>query len=249
MRNPIMKRALPCVAALQLALCAGCAPPEPRRRPPVEPSSTPATSVAATAEPPCVERQLDADHDDVPDVCDWCPRNPGVNLPNHRHGRGCPYIDQFTPSAAFLFGAHVVFDKNESALSADASKTLAALAAEMKRHPHETYFVVGYTDPGEHDREPLSERRAMAVMDELVGLGVERERLTAHGAADRDPVLQTHYLKGTSAPARRVEFDVTFDDARERIWNADTQKVEFRPKPDLPCDVQDTEQLPCTTGP
>jgi hypothetical protein len=40
----------------------------------------------------------DADRDGAKDACDHCPLEPGINRPDHPHGRGCPYIDAFGAS-------------------------------------------------------------------------------------------------------------------------------------------------------
>ena len=57
----------------------------------------------------------------------------------------------------------------------------------------------------------LSERRAAAVHDYLVGKGISLKRLSSHGYGDTKPVASNKTAKGKELN-RRVEFVVTFEE-------------------------------------
>ena len=81
----------------------------------------------------------------------------------------------------------VLFDTGRATVRHGASNNMAKLAAFFQRNPDRRASIEGYTDDVGSDATNLnlSERRATAVMSELVSLGVPSDRLTmrAHGKA------------------------------------------------------------------
>ncbi len=105
----------------------------------------------------------------------------------------------------------VLFQLDSARVTSDGKQLLSEVAGWLKRHP-----TSGPVEVGGHCDErgtatynqELSQRRAEAVVDTLVGYGVPRERLTARGYGETRPVLRP----GQASPEdvhtanRRVEF-------------------------------------------
>jgi outer membrane protein OmpA-like peptidoglycan-associated protein len=107
----------------------------------------------------------------------------------------------------------VLFDFDEADIRPDAAETLAEVAEVIEYHEGATIEVLGHTD-GRGDaayNQELSERRAQAVLDELVGAhGVERGRLEPRGYGATRPVAAEQRSGGGDDPDgrqrnRRVE--------------------------------------------
>ena len=91
-------------------------------------------------------------------------------------------------------------------------RTIARLADIVKACPGTRVEVEGHTDSeGIPERnQPLSERRAQAVVDSLIEAGVPAERLTSVGYAAERPVATNDTVAGR-AKNRRIEFRVFID--------------------------------------
>jgi outer membrane protein OmpA-like peptidoglycan-associated protein len=103
----------------------------------------------------------------------------------------------------------VYFPLGKSTLSADASTTIAQAAQEYQRTGQAKIAVRGHTDTsGSTERnQVLSERRAKAVTDELVRLGVPADAITQEALGETDLAVQTP--KGVrEAKNRRVQIIV-----------------------------------------
>ena len=82
------------------------------------------------------------------------------------------------------------FVQGKADLSDDAKFVLHDLAKEMKKHPEIKLRIVGHTS-AEGDpvvNQKLSEARAQAAVDFLIGRGVEAERLEAEGKGSAEPL-------------------------------------------------------------
>ena len=77
----------------------------------------------------------------------------------------------------------VLFANDSYAIAADQMEKIQAVADVMKQNPELRISVVGYCDytASEEYNQQLSERRANAVKDQLIKLGVEESRLTDYG--------------------------------------------------------------------
>lgn len=180
-------------------------------------SSTPVTNAApaaTTATPtPIAIAIADRDGDGVPDECDYCPGEPGIDRADHPYGRGCPWIDQFVSTVEFA-GPPVAFTSGLSY-----TRSLDAVAAGMKANAHVTFFLVGHATPDEPNADRLSLQRAETIRSALVALGVAPSSMQAFGAgASRD---------------RNVSFDASYDRARKRMWDPAQHDVVYVPLPDL----------------
>ena len=99
----------------------------------------------------------------------------------------------------------MLFDSGQARLRTGAL-AMVNLADFMKRNPQRTAVIEGFTDSvgSVSSNQDLSDRRAQAVMEALVGLGVGSTRLSARGFGDAQPVAANDTAAGR-AMNRRVE--------------------------------------------
>jgi len=101
----------------------------------------------------------------------------------------------------------VLFATDSSAVRPDLQRDLYTLAGSLNRYPNTTVEVVGHTDAdGDASyNQRLSQARANAVADVLIGAGVPRQRLVAYGRGEDMPIASNFTAEG-KAKNRRVEF-------------------------------------------
>lgn len=99
------------------------------------------------------------------------------------------------------------FDTDKSDLLPASLRELEKLYQQLLRHPGMVIELLGHTDNqgGEDYNQALSERRAYAVRDHLLGRGIAVERLIATGRGERQPVAVNTTAEGRQRN-RRVEF-------------------------------------------
>lgn len=142
---------------------------------------------------------LDSDGDGVYDGLDACPDTPsGAKVDS----RGCEI-----PAVITLSG--VTFEVNTANLEPASRSVLNEMAAKLKANPTVKVEVAGHTDSsGEAAYNlDLSQRRAEAVRDYLVGQGVDAGQLTARGYGETRPVADNATRAGRQQN-RRVELIV-----------------------------------------
>jgi OOP family OmpA-OmpF porin len=198
----------------------GCSGNEPREAP-------------AAAAPPVQAAPADADGDGVPDTADRCAATPagervdaaGCTVPRDTDGDGVMDPDDRCPSSApgttvdakgcvALFEADrptavlqgVTFETGSAELTREASTSLMHVAAALRADPGVRVEVGGHTDNvGRRAANlALSEARAAAVRDYLIGSGIPAERVTARGYGTAQPVAPNTSEEGR-ALNRRVE--------------------------------------------
>jgi len=103
----------------------------------------------------------------------------------------------------------ILFQRASSDLDRRSTRTLDQIASLARSCPHVMIEVEGHTDSeGIPERnQPLSERRAMAVVDYLKRTGVDAEALTAIGYGDTQPVAPND-TPANMARNRRIDFTV-----------------------------------------
>lgn len=99
------------------------------------------------------------------------------------------------------------FDVNKSTIKPESMGVINSIYAMMKDHPELKLSVEGHTDSDGDDasNQGLSERRAQAVVDKLLSLGIQDGRLTSKGWGESKPVNPNSTSEGKAAN-RRVEF-------------------------------------------
>jgi outer membrane protein OmpA-like peptidoglycan-associated protein len=106
----------------------------------------------------------------------------------------------------------VLFDTGKSNLKQQTQISLAKVAGILEAYPGLKVQVEGYTDSTGSDElnQKLSESRAGAVKDFLVGQGVNMNNITAQGFGKADPVADNTTAQGRSQN-RRVNLVVSGD--------------------------------------
>jgi len=104
----------------------------------------------------------------------------------------------------------ILFPVDSAAVSGQSQADLRAVAASLNRYPNSTVNVIGHADSsGEAAyNQDLSERRARAVAQVLVGSGVAPGRINAIGRGEDAPIATNQTAQGRAAN-RRVEIVIT----------------------------------------
>ncbi len=100
----------------------------------------------------------------------------------------------------------VLFGTDMARLTADGQVIAQRLATVLQQNPQRTVLIEGFTDSTgktQYNQE-LSERRAMAVGDALLAMGVARERISQRGYGEAYPVASNDSAQNRQMN-RRVE--------------------------------------------
>lgn len=99
------------------------------------------------------------------------------------------------------------FDVNKATIKPESMGVINSIVQLLKDHSDVMLSVEGHTDSDGDDafNQSLSERRAQAVVDELVKMGVASDRLSGKGWGETKPVAPNNTNEG-KASNRRVEF-------------------------------------------
>jgi outer membrane protein OmpA-like peptidoglycan-associated protein len=100
----------------------------------------------------------------------------------------------------------VLFDSGKSKLLPDGSRNMSKLADVFKNNPQSKASIEGYTDSvgSASSNQDLSQRRASAVMADLVSKGVPADRLSTRAHGEEDPAATNDTAAGRQMN-RRVE--------------------------------------------
>jgi outer membrane protein OmpA-like peptidoglycan-associated protein len=106
-----------------------------------------------------------------------------------------------------IVASGIRFDVNKATIKPESMGVINEIAKLMKDHPEISFSVEGHTDSdGEETfNQDLSERRAKAVVDQLVQTGITDSRLTSKGWGESKPSGLNNTPEGKAAN-RRVEF-------------------------------------------
>ena len=165
---------------------------------------------------------IDSDGDGVPNYLDKCVDTPkGVKVDNN----GCPidsdkdgvadYLDKCpnTPKGmevdkngcAISYNFHITFDNNSAKIKPEFMPKIKKFAEFLKAHPNVKAEIQGYTDNvGSYKYNlMLSQKRAKAVYEALIKLGVNKNQLTYKGYGPANPIASNDTPEGR-AKNRRV---------------------------------------------
>jgi len=150
---------------------------------------------------------LDSDGDGVYDYLDKCPDTPrGIVVDEN----GCPKAEpkgaEVTDHGTYVF-RNIRFEFGKATLRQDSYPVMDEVMTFLENNPDLKLEIQGHTDNvGPEDFNlMLSEKRAKAVMDYLLGKGIEPGRLSAKGFGLSDPMRSNDTPEGR-AENRRVEF-------------------------------------------
>jgi OOP family OmpA-OmpF porin len=140
--------------------------------------------------------ELDGDGDGVVDSKDKCPATPkGRAVDNY----GCTLDAEYKLE-------HVNFEFDSAKLTSGSTMNLDEAVKILKRHSDLKVEIAGHTDSQGNDdyNMGLSERRAQAVADYLIGHGANSANIFVKGYGETDPVSDNGTMEGRAAN-RRVE--------------------------------------------
>ncbi len=149
----------------------------------------------------------DTDGDGVLDKDDKCPKVAGVASEN-----GCPepVITKEATDAISFTAKAILFNSGRDTFKPGVSKRLDAIVDVMKKYSRANFSITGHTDSAgaASNNLRLSDRRAKAVKNYLLGHGIDAARITAKGLGEEYPV-DTNATRAGRANNRRVEIKVT----------------------------------------
>ena len=147
---------------------------------------------------------VDADRDGVPDFQDKCPGSPDGEKVD---STGCVEIKFEKGTKLTLSG--ILFASGKAEIDSSSNPVLAHAAEALKSNPTAKVEIAGFTDNAGKLRlnMTLSGKRALAVKNYLVKLGVSAKQLTSKGYGPAQPVADNATDEGR-AKNRRIEFRV-----------------------------------------
>jgi outer membrane protein OmpA-like peptidoglycan-associated protein len=109
----------------------------------------------------------------------------------------------------------ILFDTGKDQLKPAANTNISEMANILKKYPENVLTVKGYTDSTGSDavNQPLSQRRADAVKNQLVASGVPGQTVTSMGMGSTNPIGDNKTATGRSTN-RRVEVEITVDESK-----------------------------------
>ena len=119
---------------------------------------------------------------------------------------GIKYYDRVLQDGKIIANG-IRFDVNKASLKPESMGVINEIAALMKEHPEISFSVEGHTDSDGDDASnlELSEKRAATVINTLVELGIDAQRLSSKGWGESKPIDTNATAEG-KANNRRVEF-------------------------------------------
>lgn len=118
-----------------------------------------------------------------------------------------PGDDGETAGIAVRFDNALLFDLGEATLRPGVQADLRDLASSLSNYPGHDAVIVGHasTDGSAQLNQSLSDRRAQAVQNFLIGQGLQASRLQAYGRGENEPLAG---VPGESPMNRRVEIAI-----------------------------------------
>jgi len=147
----------------------------------------------------------DNDGDGILDADDKCPNN-AETFNNYMDEDGCP--DEAKPEIPKFI--NIIFQfATDRIVGADHVPVMDYIAQVMKENPDMRLKITGHTDNIGSDEYnmKLSEKRANAVLDEFVALGVDAERFDLDWKGEGEPIDTNDTEEGRQRN-RRIEFTV-----------------------------------------
>ena len=113
----------------------------------------------------------------------------------------------YTPNTRTIVTYDITFDVNKADIKPESMNEINRIKLLMVDDPNLKYEVQGHTDSTgtPESNQKLSEKRAQAIVDKLVELGIDPSRLTAVGKGQYAPIADNSTEEG-KAKNRRVVF-------------------------------------------
>jgi len=115
-------------------------------------------------------------------------------------------VERVGEGIKITFASGILFGTNSATLTPAATGNIDEMAATLLKYADTNIVVEGHTDASGSNaiNQPLSQRRAQAVANELTAKGVYASRITNTGYGSTQPVADNTTVAGKSAN-RRVE--------------------------------------------
>ncbi|MCA9551108.1 MAG: OmpA family protein [Myxococcales bacterium] len=156
----------------------------------------------------------DNDADGILDVDDRCPLQP-ENMNGHLDADGCPdvkleLVEVRRETGKIEIKQKVFFDTGKARIQPRSYELLNQVAEVLKTYTTMRVMVEGHTDSvGSSGMNlKLSQRRADAVREYVIGQGIDPDRLSAVGFGEEKPIDSNQTKQGRERN-RRVEFTIT----------------------------------------
>ncbi len=149
----------------------------------------------------------DSDDDGILDKDDLCPEEKG-NLINN----GCPELSNEVIQTLNELGTKINFmAESDRIIGRKAMNALKEIKDLLDNNPDGNLIIEGYasSEGDEIYNRKLSERRAKSVMDYLINLGVNPDRLQVNAFGEDNPIGDNETIYGRSIN-RRVQFKTKF---------------------------------------
>lgn len=119
---------------------------------------------------------------------------------------GVKYYDRLMQDGKIVTNG-IKFDVNKASLKPESMGVFNKIYKLMQKQADLKFSVEGHTDSdgGESANQTLSEKRAKAVVDKLVSMGIASSRFTSKGWGESKPISDNNSDEG-KAKNRRVEF-------------------------------------------
>ncbi len=125
--------------------------------------------------------------------------------------QGCPekVITEEAKAKLDKFAKAIYFNSGKTTFRVGVSEKLDLIADIMKEFKDSNFSIDGHTDSQGSNKlnQTLSENRAKAVLDYLIGKGIPTNRLSSKGFGEDNPIASNKTSKGR-AQNRRVEINL-----------------------------------------
>ncbi len=160
----------------------------------------------------CPEGNADRDLDGIFDYADKCPDEP-ENVNEYLDEDGCPDVkpeNVRVTADRIEIQERVLFQTGRSRILPESYSILNSVAQVLRDYPSIKVRIEGHTDSQGSDtlNKKLSQERAQAVFDYLVGQGIQGGRMAPEGFGEEKPIDTNRTAEGR-ANNRRVEFHIT----------------------------------------
>ena len=139
----------------------------------------------------------DTDNDGVLNANDICPNTP---LGEKVNTDGCPLV----------VNLHINFENNSATITQESENHMQKYADFLIQHTNYSAEIVGHTDSkgSATYNQKLSQKRAQAVVADLVARGVDAKQLSAKGEGEANPIASNDTKEGRQTN-RRIEATLT----------------------------------------
>ncbi len=146
----------------------------------------------------------DKDGDSVLDKDDQCPDVAGTVA-----NMGCPEVTVEVQKQLNDYAKTILFDTGKSSIKAESTGVMVDIIRILAEYPNAKFSVEGHTDSqgGAATNQALSESRANAVRDFLIGEGIGADRLSAAGFGEDQPIASNKTRAGRKEN-RRVQINL-----------------------------------------